>query len=256
MSSASTWVQYYRANSASLLDVPWDTAQSLTLEERSAVAKSIAEFQRGESSEGKQLHKRAADYAKQHGDPAFAEATLLFIKEEQRHARDLGKFMDMAEIARTRSAWPDKVFRALRHLGGIDVSTTVLVTAEIIARAYYPALQQATCHPVLRCICEQIIADERAHVQFQCERIAAFRQPQHYLLKLFAEQLHALLFCGAVLVVWLQHGHVFRRAHMDFGAYWREVWQRFDEAMQVARTSSQSQPSNAAPIATRSVSRA
>ena len=143
-----------------------------------------------------------------------------------------------ARMARLRSAWPDRVFRALRHFGGIDVSTTVLVTAEIIARAYYPALQSATTHPVLKAICDQIIADEQAHVQFQCERIATFRQHRHYLSKLLAEQIHAVLFLGTVLVVWRQHGRVFRAAGMSFSAYWNEVWRCFEEAMQVVRTHS------------------
>ena len=236
MRNATAWLHYYRSNNLHLLDVPWDDTQALSLAERRAIAKSIAEFQRGESSEGRQLYKRAAAYAQAHADQDFLAATALFIKEEQRHARDLGRFMEMAGMARLRSAWPDRVFRGLRHFGGIDVSTTVLVTAEIIARAYYPALQRATTHPVLKAICDQIIADEQAHVQFQCERIAAFRQQRHYLSKLLAEQIHAVLFLGTVLVVWRQHGRVFRAAGMSFGAYWNEVWRYFEEAMQVVRT--------------------
>ncbi len=134
MSDATTWLRYFHANSQRLLDVPWDAVVALAPDERRAITKSIAEFQRGESSEGKQLFTCAAAYAEQQHDPDFLEATLRFIKEEQRHARDLGRFMDTVGIARTRSAWPDELFRTLRHFGGIDVSTTVLVTAEIIAR--------------------------------------------------------------------------------------------------------------------------
>src|SRR5262245_35240751 len=67
-------------------------------EEKAALAASLQDFQLGESSEGRHLLDRARLYADDTGDPEYAEAMQLFIREEQRHARDLGEFLLLAGV--------------------------------------------------------------------------------------------------------------------------------------------------------------
>ncbi len=225
--SSEAWLAYYRQNNASLLDIPWDADYSLSSDERQAISKSLAEFQKGESSEGQHLITAAREHAAASGDSFYLETTSLFIKEEQRHARELRRYLDLRGIPVAESAWPDSVFRLLRRPGGVEVSICVLVTAEIIAQVYYPALQRATNDPVLIRLCEQIISDEMAHVAFQAERIADLRKSASKLrtkVSLFSQR---ILFFGTVFVVWIQHKSVFIQAGFRFSDYWNDCWKYY-----------------------------
>lgn len=112
--TSEEWRAYFQHNASTLPPVPWPGGASLTPEERQAIEQSIQQFQLGESSEGNHLRRLAQAYAARAGDAAYAEAMDRFIKEEQRHARDLGRFMDLAGIPRAQSHWSDSVFRGLR----------------------------------------------------------------------------------------------------------------------------------------------
>ena len=228
--SSETWKRYYIENNASLLEVPWDAPYSLSPEERRAISKSIAEFQKGESSEGKHLISSAREHAAEVDDPTYVDTTVLFIKEEQRHARDLRKYMALRDIPLAKSSWPDTAFRFIRHLGGMEVSICVLVTAEIIAQCYYPALKKATADPVLIGLCDQIISDEESHVVFQTERIASLRSLASPLRRKISELLQRFLFAGTVAVVWMQHRQVFTKAGFSYGAYQKECWSYYWKA--------------------------
>ena len=222
--SSETWKRYYIENNASLLEVAWEVPYELLPEERLAISKSVAEFQRGESSEGKHLISGARAYAAESNDPAYVDTTILFIKEEQRHARDLKKYMALRGIPLAKSSWPDSAFRFIRHLSGLEVSICVLVTAEIIAQCYYPALRKATKDPVLIGLCDQIISDEDSHVEFQMERIASLRSSASPLRRKFSELLQRFLFAGTIAVVWVQHRPVFARAGFSYASYRKECW--------------------------------
>jgi hypothetical protein len=105
--------------------------------------------------------------------PAVAQ---LFTAEEQRHARDLARFLQLNGIALLKTTFPDRVFRRFRHLfGGLEISIGVLITAEIIAKVYYGALYHATKSSILRTLCDQILSDEIKHVEFQAEQLGKLR---------------------------------------------------------------------------------
>ena len=228
--SSESWKRYYIENNASLLEVPWDVPYELSPEERRAISKSVAEFQKGESSEGKHLISSAREYAAEANDPAYVDTTVLFIKEEQRHARDLRKYMALRDIPLAKSSWPDTAFRFIRHLGGMEVSICVLVTAEIIAQCYYPALKNATADPALIGLCDQIISDEESHVTFQTERIAGLRSSASPLRRLVSVILQRILFTGTVAVVWVEHHMVFARAGFTYSGYRKECWSYYWKA--------------------------
>src|SRR5947209_2060049 len=151
--SSSQWREYFRRNAASLMPIPWERGVSLTDAERRAIAASVQQFQLGESSDGNEFLARGLEYARVSGDVQYLPALRRFIAEEQRHGRDLGRFMDLAGIPRMASAWPDTIFRWLRHTSGLERSIMVLVTAEVIAQVYYDALRDATRSVVLRQLC-------------------------------------------------------------------------------------------------------
>lgn len=115
------------------------------------------------------------------------------------------------------------------------MSICVLVTAEIIAQSYYPALRQATNDPVLRRLCDQIILDEEAHVAFQTERIASLRKSASSVRRKLSELMQRFLFFGTLVVVWIQHGSVFIRAGFTFSRYWKDCWMYYRRAEAGAR---------------------
>ena len=220
--SSHEWVVYFRMNRSRLLSIPWSLGAELGAAERAAITSSIQAFQLGESSEGRNLMRYARGWAACSGDSDYVEAIALLIAEEQRHARDLGRFMELNGIPRIRRRWTDSVFRRLRNfVGTLEISIAVLVTAEIIAKVYYAALREASESKMLRRICDQILRDEARHVQFQTEQLARLRRERAAPLLWATLALHRLLFLGATLVVAWSHRSVLCRGGLGFGRFCR-----------------------------------
>ncbi|CAN5673361.1 ferritin-like domain-containing protein [soil metagenome] len=226
--SSTEWLEHFRANEEP--EVLPDKGPRLTESEKAAVITSIQEFQLGESSEGRHLHQRSREYAEKIGDGDYLRAMEYFIREEQRHARYLRDFLAAEGFGTLKKTWADTVFRKLRNLTGLEVSVSVLVTAEIIAKVYYAALEDATRSPMLRGICARILRDEEAHVRFQAERLAILRCDRSQTAMTLTHLLHRVLFFGACLVVWRNHGKAIRRSGVGFGGYWRRCWSEFGVA--------------------------
>jgi hypothetical protein len=220
MRLSEEWVQYFRGNGLVAMRVPWYLGADLSAEEKAAIAHSIRVFQLGESSEGRHLMSYARAWAKRSGDGAYAEAIRLLIAEEQRHASALARFMEMNGIARIRHGFSDRVFRRLRNIvGSLEISIGVLVTAEIIAKVYYPALHAATNSTVLRTICEQIQRDEIIHVEFQTEQLARLRTNRSMPARWAAALLHRMLFYPTAMLVAFSHHAVVRRAGLRWWSF-------------------------------------
>lgn len=229
--ASAAWEQYFLRNRDCLLEQPWELGAEVTDAEREAIATSLQEFQLGESSEGRHLVTAARRYAVAASDPIYVDALRLFIAEEHRHARDLGRFLDLAALPRASKAWPDTVFRWLRRQAGLETSIVVLVTAEVIAKVYYAALREATRSRLLRRLCDQILADEVAHVHFQTERLAILRAGRARWRVLARQFAHRFLMSGTCLVVWHKHGRAMRAGGYGFGRFWRETWREMRDAL-------------------------
>ena len=229
--TSEEWVAYFATNAKSLIEIPWERGAEISDAERAAIAASAQEFQRGESSEGGYLYQCAKAHAEGANDPEYVEAIQFFIREEQRHARELGRFLGLAGVPLLKRTWPDAVFRKLRHFGALEVSIGVLITAEIIAKVYYAALREATHSTVLRCLCDQILHDEFAHVQFQAERLAILRKDRSVWGRRLTHGLHRFLFFGTCLVVWWKHGGAMRSGGFGFRRFWRSCWRELNDAI-------------------------
>jgi len=232
--SSAQWLDYFRDNALNLLELPWEAGAEITAAEREAIAASVQEFQLGESSEGRNLISAARRYAEQSGDAAYLHGLLLFIAEEHRHARDLGRFLDRAGVARAGHAWPDSVFRWMRRGAGLEASIVVLVTAEVIAKVYYAALREATGSRLLRRLCDQILRDEVAHVHFQTERLAVLRAGRARWRVRLCSSLHRFLMFGTIFVVWHKHGRAMKQGGYSFGRFWRDTWKEMRAALRRA----------------------
>jgi hypothetical protein len=229
--SSAQWREYFRRNAASLLPIPWELGVTLMEAERAAIAASVQQFQLGESSDGDEFIARGREYARISGDAQYLPALRRFIAEEQRHGRDLGRFMDLAGIPRIRRAWADTVFRWLRHTSGLERSIMVLVTAEVIAQVYYDALRDATRSVVLRQLCNQILRDEAEHVRFQCERLAILRRDRVRWIIHLKQAIHRAFMTVTCLVFWLKHGSAVRTGGYGLFAFLRSVRRHFRHAL-------------------------
>ena len=219
--STAAWLEKFRANLGRPQTIPFSEA-SLTDDERRDVLGSIREFQLGESSAGRNLKRLAMSYARRVRDPEYVEAIEAFIAEEQAHAGWLGRYLDAIGSARLKRSALDRVFRRLRKLGklgGLEIALRTLLTAELVAKLYYQALGEATNCPALRVMCERILADERAHVEFHCERLFLMGCMRPAWRNRARGLLHRVLFEATLRAVWLGHGRAFRRAGWSYRGY-------------------------------------
>ena len=235
MHSSTEWLQHFQRNAERLLPISWERGAELTDVEARAIAASVAEFQRGESGEGRRLTRYAEAYARVTGDHDYPAAIRLFIGEEQRHARDLAHFLALNHLPLASSTATDSTFRRLRHLlGTLEISIAVLITAEVIAQVYYEALRRATSSTVLQQLCVQILRDEASHVEFQAERLGILRAhrrlPWYWATMLCQRALFAATCCA----IWPGHRGVFRTGGFTFGTYWSTAWQCFSDAFAVS----------------------
>ena len=228
MQHSEEWVQYFRGNGLVAMRIPWHLGADLTADEKAAIAHSIRLFQLGENSEGRHLMQYAREWAARLGDSAYVEAIRLFIAEERRHSSALARFMEINGIAPITRGFSDSVFRRMRNiLGTLELSLSVLVTAEIIAKVYYPALHAATESEVLKIICEQVCRDEIAHVEFQTAQLARLRANRSRTARLVTGLLHRMLFYPTAMLVAFSHRAVVRRAGLRWWSFMRRCRREF-----------------------------
>jgi len=227
-STSAAWREYFEGNAQRPCAIPWERGADLDRQSRAAVARSIQEFQRGESSEGKHLYHYAERYANETGDHHYLYALRLFIAEEHRHARDLARFLQLNGIPLIRRTVADSIFRRLRNLfRSLEISIAVLVTAEILAQVYYAALHRATGSTVLRHLCERILEDEERHVQFQTWQLARTRVHRPVVARHLTSFAQRFLFMGTCLVVWSGHRRAVRAGGHTFASFWSTAWRQF-----------------------------
>ncbi|HEY0007612.1 MAG TPA: ferritin-like domain-containing protein [Tepidisphaeraceae bacterium] len=225
--SDEKWPDYFERNRHRLMAIPWDAGVAWSVEERDAVAASLQEFQLGESGEGRHFKMCAARYSARTGDDDYVRALDLFIAEEQRHAHELGRVLDLAGVERLTDSAVNSAFCRLRRLAGLELIIVVLVTAELVAQVYYKALFQATSSPVLKALCRQILRDEVQHVRFQCSQLAKVRRHRFGWVNSVCVALHFLLLMVTAVVVWRRHGRVMRRSGIGRFAFVRQLAQKF-----------------------------
>ena len=221
------WVNYFEANKKNLMVVPKDT-HTLSLEEYKRIASSIQSFQLGESSEGNVLRAQAKKQSIETNEPEYLEAIEHLIREENVHSAYLGQFMTQHSIPKLKRGWNDACFRFLRRLAGVELSSRVLVIAEVIAITYYDCLGTATNSPVLKKICKQMCEDEKSHVQFQMYQIHKINFQKHALTSSLANIFHFLLAYATLFPVWIEHRKVLKTRY-TISSFISKVYKDFQE---------------------------
>lgn len=228
------WLTHFQRNAGNNLHLVEKDAHVLTDAERQRITDSIQVFQIGEASEGRTLQRFAETFAAQEGDVAYAEAVKLFIREENRHSGYLRTFMAEHAIPRAETQWSDSVFRHLRKLAGLELSIRVLVTAEMIAAVYYPALGAATGSAKLHKICERMCEEEATHVRFQMGAVARLKARRSTWMAKVADWGHGVLMAGTTLVVWWDHKQVLSANHAGYVDFFKACWKVFSNALKAS----------------------
>jgi hypothetical protein len=233
VTTSAQWYAYYKANAEFQLDIPWKLGAEITEDERNTIAASLAAWQLGETSDGSHLLAAAKNYAKRIKDPKYVDVIKLFIKEEQRHGNDLGKFLDLAHIPRLKRNWGDTIFRLVRYsTPNMEIWTTPVIIVETLALVYYKAMQKATNSIVLRQLCQQILRDEVKHIRFQYERLAIIYKNRPIWLRQLTHIIQRMLFLVAVILVWIGHHHALKAGGHNFRSYWQDAWVKMNFAWQ------------------------
>lgn len=230
------WIQHFEENQSHMNDIPMDTYEEEFRSSLRPFIGSIRQMQRGEHSEGHNLMRMAKAYARHSGEKTYARIIELFIREEQRHAAILGKFLDIYKIPKLRGHWVDTVFRKLRRFFSLEYAISTLLVAETIALVYYACLEKATQSKMLKSICIQILKDEHAHVLFQFEAMHMFRSKSHALSRaLYSAYTNVLMF-GTLWVVWVYHRNVLKMGGLGPFSFFRKVWTTLNEYRQISHS--------------------
>ena len=215
------WLNHFEYHAEHGRHIPSCVPDILTADERRLIAGSIATFQLGEQSEGATLQRAAQRFARTHDMPSLPRLFELFVREEQRHAALLAAFMDDHGIARKSRDWTDRVFRGVRQLAGLELCVYVLITAELIGKIYYRALEAATGCQRLKVLCRILVCEELAHVGFESQLLLALRANRPAPVRALLRCVHRTFVLGTALVVWLTHRPVLRRAGYDAPSFLR-----------------------------------
>jgi rubrerythrin len=209
------WKNHFIGNRNHFDHIDWKNSYQLDQKEKKAVASSIQQFQKGESSEGYNLILSAKTFAQKENDHSYVDAIKAFIKEEQSHAAALLKFMDTQQIATIEDHWIDKIFRKLRKGKNLERAIMILSCAEIIATEYYCALRDSTKSKTLRAICDQILKDEELHINFQAYGFYQIYKNRNVFANTLSRLTHFGLLAPSILVVYFSHHQVFRKSKMS-----------------------------------------
>src|SRR5262249_43065352 len=144
-------------------------------------------------------------------DEYYVEAVKLFIKEEQKHGVNLGKYVDKLGEQRAKKDWGDSLFRKIRHLNtSMEAWTITVIIVESAAQIFYQALHDATKCTLLKAICNDILIDEAHHIKFQNERLYSIFQRKGFYNKAISLLIYSVLFFGTIHAVWFAHRKAFK----------------------------------------------
>jgi hypothetical protein len=223
MKTSNEWIQHFR-NNATINRVDWSLKPTITTEEITAILPSLQAWQLGETSDGAHLIAASSLYAEKLGDMDYIEAVKLFIKEEQKHGGNLGRYLDTIAKPRVESNWGDTLFRKIRYFNtNMEIWTLAVITVESAAQVFYQCLKDATHCKLLKQICTDILIDEAYHIDFQVERMEMVFMSKSPLTRFVSRCIYPVFFFSTALVVWYAHNGLFEAGGTGFQKYMHKM---------------------------------
>lgn len=231
MKTSKQWFDYFNSN-LEIIRINWNQPALLTYKELKNILPSLQAWQLGETSDGSNLLRAGALYAQKFDDPFYVKALELFIKEEQKHGNNLGKFLDAVNQPRIKKNWGDSLFRKIRHLNtSMEWWTIAVITVENAAQIFYQALKDATNSTLLKEICTDILIDEAPHIKFQQERLLTIFQNKPFWLRSLSFYGYKFFYFSTTLVVWMAHKKLFKAGNNSFRKYFSKMSLKFDKTI-------------------------
>jgi len=223
MKTSKRWIEHFNANSLQQR-VDWTLQPIISQDEISKILSSLQAWQLGETSDGAHLLRAASLYANKIKDPDYIESVRLFIKEEQKHGNNLGRYLDALDKPRIKHNWGDSLFRKIRYCNtSMEIWTLAVITVESAAQIFYQSLKNATGCTLLKQICTDILIDEAYHIDFQTERMSIIFENKSSTAKLLSRYFYFIFFFCTSLVVWIAHKKLFLAGETSFKKYMRKM---------------------------------
>lgn len=221
------WQNHFKHN-LTVQRVDWSVKPSITETEKANIIISLKAWQLGETSDGKHLLSAATKYSIKVNEPAYPYAVQLFIKEEQKHGSNLGKYLDSIGEERITQNWGDTLFRKIRYFNtNMELWTITVIIVESAAQIFYQALHDATQCTLLKAICSDILIDEAHHIKFQNERLHTIFKQKGFYNKAISVGLYGLLFFGTIHAIWFGHKKAFRAGGIDKKVFMQKMYYKF-----------------------------
>ena len=224
------WMAYFRQNKNDRRLIAWHEGVQVRADLYRPLARSLATFQLGESTEGKRLLARASRLAERNSDPDYAEAMQLFIAEEHEHARLLANILQQMNAPLAKHHWAEGLFHLVRNVWGYHFEITVLLMAEIIALQYFSTVRHGVGNSTIEAVCDQILYDEKFHIRFHCEYLHRAIAAKPVAFRAACWSGLAVLYAGASAVVACDGRKVFAALGSSSGEFLRHTWRDFAAA--------------------------
>lgn len=225
--SSSYWESHFRSN-LQHQRIDWMMRPGISDEEKAAVLYSLKAWQLGETSDGRHLLAAARRYAERVGDTGYVAAVLQFIKEEQKHGSNLGRYIDLIGERKTTKDWGDSLFRRIRYFNrSMELWTISVIIVESAAQVFYQALHDATRCALLKQICRDILIDEAHHIKFQNERMWMIFREKGFYNKALSLLLYSVLLFGTIHAIWFGHRRAFKAGGVDRTEFMRAMYYKF-----------------------------
>jgi hypothetical protein len=209
------WVSHFEEN-AKALRINWNLEPNIDPKIKAQILPSLKAWQKGETSDGKNLIYASTKYAIQTKDLPYLDAIKLFIKEEQKHGENLGKYIDAIGEKRIQFNLGDYLFRRVRYFAkSIEVWTITVIIVESYAQIFYKALHDASECKLLRQICSDILKDEAHHIRFQYERLNQIIHHRENAFLGIRKFLYKMQFKIITWAIWRSHKNAFIAGGVD-----------------------------------------
>ena len=231
MKSSQDWIDYFTQNSKESR-INWTQNPNISTEELKPILKSIQAWQLGESSDGKNLLRASSIYSEKINDENYLKAIDLFIKEEQKHGNNLGRYLDKINQPRVKKNWGDTMFRKVRYFNtSIEFWTLAVITVESSAQIFYQCLKKATNCNLLKEICTDILIDEAPHIQFQKERMQIIYNSKPKWQKPLIFYFYMVFFFSTAAIVWFAHRSLFKAGGVDLTKYFVKMKSKYHKVL-------------------------
>lgn len=234
--NTQNWINHFEANTSLNHKLPLpDMSCALPDATRTALARSLAIFQLGESGGGTRLRRYTRSIAALENLKGYQHAVDLFVAEEQSHATLLARAVKHLGGTLLQKQWTNSIFRWLRDLVNLEFNIQVLLTAELIAEVYFGLLSLRCSDPVVQTVAKKLLRDEMGHLSFQrdflFERLKTLTPAMQCLWRWQFRFIH---FATTQVVSW-DHRNCLRALNVkpsDFCARATQCWQNFQSRLE------------------------